>query len=174
MLSHDLHDTLVLIATLKVSPTDHSYDGLDNSSQGSTAVAQVANWRNCNIQRNDQFMKWAFWSIVQLQDHSRGNLNYTASPGHHLDYRFFWHSTCLNPIIHLFQPGVVSRRIHGWAQYRMEKTTEERRNPLTAMKQIFWQRVKKSFSCHGTNLWQQDFILFAGQLVNTLRSKTNQ
>ena len=25
----------------KVSPTDHSYDGLDNSSQGSTALAQV-------------------------------------------------------------------------------------------------------------------------------------
>jgi hypothetical protein len=45
--------------SFSVSPTDHSYDGLDNSSQGSTALAQ---------------------------DHSRGNLNYTASPAHHLDY----------------------------------------------------------------------------------------
>ena len=33
------------IAIPKVSPTDHSYDGLDNSSQGSTALAQVINNR---------------------------------------------------------------------------------------------------------------------------------
>jgi hypothetical protein len=39
--------------SFSVSPTDHSYDGLDDSSQGSTVLAQ---------------------------DHSRGNLNYTASP----------------------------------------------------------------------------------------------
>ena len=46
--------------SFSVSPTDHSFDGLDDSSQGSTALAQ---------------------------DHSRGNLNFTASPPIHLDYR---------------------------------------------------------------------------------------
>ena len=47
MLVRNLYNILIFmihwssIAMLKVSPTDHSYDGLDNSSQGSTALAQV-------------------------------------------------------------------------------------------------------------------------------------
>ena len=58
---------------------DHSYDGLDNSSQGSTALAQVINTRKELLKSTEN---------CGTQDHSRGNLNYTASPAHHLDYRF--------------------------------------------------------------------------------------
>ena len=139
------HSTLIFMIlilncnSLKVSPTDHSYDGLDDSSQGSTALAQV------KLQHpKSKKLRWMIYKISVLQ--------YCFAPGslkgelelHSLTSTPSWIQVLLTfqlfnlIIIHLFQLGVVSRRIHGRAQYRMEKTTEERGNSLAAMKQIFW------------------------------------
>jgi len=80
--------------SFSVSPTDHSYDGLDNSSQGSTALAQDHSRGNHETSFSvsptdhsyDGLDNSSQGSTALAQDHSRGNLNYTASPAHHLDY----------------------------------------------------------------------------------------
>ena len=46
-------------------------------------------WRRWGSNIQDKICSW---NLVQLQDHSRGNLNYTTSPAHHLDYRFQYYS----------------------------------------------------------------------------------
>ena len=62
------HSTLIFMIlilncnSLKVSPTDHSYDGLDDSSQGSTALAQV------KLQHpKSKKLRWMIYKISVLQ-----------------------------------------------------------------------------------------------------------
>ena len=83
------------IAILKVSPTDHSYDGLDDSSQGSTALAQV------KLQHTkSKKLRWLIYKISVLQycfapGSLKGELelhSLTSTPSW---IQVFWHSSFL-------------------------------------------------------------------------------